>query len=55
MYLLNRSICKEICNFPISHQEEKTSSRLYYQKEFNDNNSDWKIIYLGLIVTEDIK
>ena len=56
MYFLNRFSSKEIYNFLISQKEEKTSSRLYYQKKFNDSNLDWKNIYLLVrIVTNDSK
>ena len=46
MYFPNRLSSKEIYNFTISQKEEKTSSRLYYWEKFNDNNLDWKNIYL---------
>ena len=56
MYFLNRFSSKEIYSFLISQKEEKTSSRLYYQKKFNDCNLDWKNIYLLVrIVTKDSK
>ena len=44
MYFLERLISKKIYNFIISQKNEKTSSRLYYQKKFNNSNLDWKNI-----------
>ena len=56
MYFPNRLSSKEIYNFTISQKEEKTSSRLYYWEKSNDNNLDWKNIYLLVhIVTKDSK
>ena len=56
MYFLNRLSSKEICNFLIVQKEEKTPSRLYYQKKFSNSNIDWKNIYLLVcIVTKDSK
>ena len=46
LYFLNRLSSKEIYNFLIAQKEEQTSSKLYYQKKFNDSNLDWKNIYL---------
>ena len=43
---LNALSNKEIYNFHITQNKETTSSRLYYQNKFNDNNFDWKNIYL---------
>ena len=56
MYFLNRLSSKEIYNFLITQKEEQTSSRLHYQKKFNDSNHDWKSIYsLVCIVTKNSK
>ena len=56
MYFLNRLSSKEIDNFLISQKEKNTSSRLYYQKKFNDSNLAWKnIYYLVSIITKDSK
>ena len=53
---LNRLSSNEICNFLISQIEEKTSSKLYYQKQFSDSNLDWENIYLVIcIITKDSK
>ena len=46
MYFLNRLSSKDIYNFLISQKEETTSSRLFHQGKFNDNNHGWKNIYL---------
>ena len=43
MYLQNRLNSKEIYIFLIGQKEEQTSSRLYYQKKFNDSDLDWNI------------
>ena len=54
IYFLNRLSRKEIYNFLISQKEVKFSSRLYYQKKFNDSNLGRKNIYLLVcIVTKD--
>ena len=56
MNFLNRLSSKEIHNFLISQNKEKTSSRRYYQKKLNDSNLDLKNIYLLVrIVTKDRK
>ena len=56
MYFLNRLSSKQIYNFFISQKEEKTSSKLCYQKKFNDSSLNWKNIYLLVcIVTKDSK
>ena len=56
MNFLNRLSSKEIHNFLISQNKEKTSSRRYYQKKLNDSNLDLKNIYLSVrIVTKDSK
>ena len=46
LYFLNALSNKEIYNFHITKNKETTSSKLYYQNKFNDNNFDWKNIYL---------
>ena len=54
MYLLNRLSGKEVYNFLIAQKEEQTSSRLSYQKKYNNSKLDWKYIYLLVrIVTKD--
>ena len=56
IYFLNRLSSKEIYHFLIAQKEEQTSSRLYYQSKFSNNNLDWKNIYLLIrIVTKDSK
>ena len=56
IYFLNRLSSKEIYHFLIAQKEEQTSSRLYYQKKFSNNNLDWKNIYLLIrIVTKNSK
>ena len=46
MYFLNRLSGKEVYNFLIAQKEEQTSSRLSYQKKYNNSKLDWKYIYL---------
>ena len=54
MYFLNRLSGKEVYNFLIAQKEEQTSSRLSYQKKYNNSKIDWKYIYLLVrIVTKD--
>ena len=54
MYFLNRLSGKEVYNFLIAQKEEQTSSRLSYQKKYNNSKLDWKYIYLLVrIVTKD--
>ena len=54
MYFLNRLSGKEVYSFLIAQKEEQTSSRLSYQKKYNNSKLDWKYIYLLVrIVTKD--
>ena len=54
MNFLNRLSGKEVYNFLIAQKEEQTSSRLSYQKKYNNSKLDWKYIYLLVrIVTKD--
>ena len=54
MHFLNRLSGKEVYNFLIAQKEEQTSSRLSYQKKYNNSKLDWKYIYLLVrIVTKD--
>ena len=54
MYFLNRLSGKEVYNFLIAQKEEQTSSRLSYQKKYNNSKLDWKYVYLLVrIVTKD--
>ena len=54
MYFLNRLSGKEVYNFLIAQKEEQTSSRLSYQKKYNNSKLDRKYIYLLVrIVTKD--
>ena len=46
IHFTNRLSSKEIYNVLIAQKEEQTSSRLYYQKSFNNSSLDWKSIYL---------
>ena len=46
IHFTNRLSSKEIYNVLIAQKEEQTSSRLYYQKSFNNSSFDWKSIYL---------
>ena len=56
MYFLNRLSSKKVSNFLIVKKEERTASRLYYQKKFSNSNLDRKNIYLLVrIVTKDSK
>ena len=55
-YVDGRFISKEIYNFFYLPKRKRTSSRLYYQKNFNDSNLVWKNIYLLVhIVTKGSK